>query len=221
MKRRGKWVMMGLPSTTSLYVCLWWSICLLYVCMSVSVPFLCISAWLRTLSCVYPQCVCSLGHGTSACMPSIQLWEGGVVIVGLSIFHVLLACLFPPSNSLWGEKKKEKKKNTRPMLWFFIVSAPFWRFIYFLFFSSGSVFVLGAAFLLPSRIFRVKGSLCALLHDLRFWKKVHWRDGMWGDEEREGGKEKKREMKGERKGDREGRKRLGGEAWTKASYQSC
>lgn len=167
------------------------------VCVCFYTPFVSILSW------VYPQCVCSLGHGTSACMPSIRLWEGGVVIVGLSIFHVLLACLFPPSNSLWGEKKKrKKKKNTRLILWVFIVSAAVWSFIYFLFFSSGSVFVLGEAFLLPSRIFRVKGSLCALLLDLSFWKKVHWRDGMWG-EEREGGEEKKREMKGERQRGRE------------------
>lgn len=166
------------------------------VCVCFYTPFVSILSW------VYPQCVCSLGHGTSACMPSIQLWEGGVVIVGLSIFHVLLACLFPPSNSLWGEKKKgKKKKNTRLMLWFFIVSAAVWSFIYFLFFSSGSVFVLGEAFLLPSRIFRVKGSLCALLLDLSFWKKsalerwnVRWGEGGRGREkERDEGRETERE----------------------------
>ena len=73
------------------------------VYVSVSIPLsIPVSAWLAILCCVYPQCVCSLGHGTSACMPSIQLWEGGVVVVGLSIFHVLLACLFPPNNSLGG-----------------------------------------------------------------------------------------------------------------------
>lgn len=41
----------------------------------------------------------------------------------------------------------------------------------FLFFPSGSVFVLDEAFLLQSHIFRVKGWLCALLLDPCFWKK--------------------------------------------------
>lgn len=54
------------------------------VCVPVSVPLLCVSTW------------------TSACLPSIQLGEGGVVVAGLSIFHVLLACLFPPNNSPGG-----------------------------------------------------------------------------------------------------------------------
>ncbi len=83
------------------------------LCVSVSVPLLCVPAWVAILSCVYPQCVCSLGHGTSACMPSIQLGEGGVVVVGLSIFHVLLACLFPPNNSLRGKKGRGKKGKTQ------------------------------------------------------------------------------------------------------------
>lgn len=76
------------------------------MCVSVSIALLCVSAWGEILSCVYPQCVCSLGHGTSACMPSIRLGEGGVVVVGLSIFHVLLACLFPPNNSHRGKKRR-------------------------------------------------------------------------------------------------------------------
>lgn len=75
--------------------------------VSVSVPLLCDSAWLAILWCVNPQCVCSLRHGTSACMLSIQLREGGVVVVGLNIFHVLLACLFPSNNSLGGEEGKK------------------------------------------------------------------------------------------------------------------
>lgn len=80
------------------------------ICVSVSVLLLCVSAWVILL-CVYPQCVCSLGHGTSAYMSSILLREGGVLVVGLSIFHVLLACLFPPSNSLRGEKNYKKKRT--------------------------------------------------------------------------------------------------------------
>lgn len=93
-------------------------LCVFCMCVSVSIFFLCVSAWVSILSRVSPQCVCSLGHGTSACMVSVQLWEGGVVIIGLTIFHVLLTCLFPFSNSLWG--KEEGEKNTRLMLWDFI-----------------------------------------------------------------------------------------------------
>lgn len=96
---------------------LWWVYLQLHHCMfacgGVYVCCMCACLFLYPF-CVYPQCVCSLGHGTSACMPSIQLWEGGVVIVGLSIFHVLLACLFPPSNSLWGEKRRKKRKTQDP-----------------------------------------------------------------------------------------------------------
>lgn len=190
-----------------------------HVCFYTPVVYFCMVEY--TLSCA--PLVCMFTWAWHKCLyASIQLWAWGVVIVGLSIFHVLLACLFPPSNSLWGGGKEGKKRRTQDPCF---GSSSFLRLFEALFisyfFSSGSVFVLGAAFLVSSCIFRVKGSLCALLLDLRFWKKVHWRDGMWGDEEREGGREKKREMKGERKRDREGRKRLGEEAWTKASYQSC
>lgn len=85
------------------------------VYVSVSIPLLCVSAWLAILWCVNPQCVCSLGHSTSARMLSIQLREGGVVVVGLNIFHVLLACLFPSNNSRGGGGRGEKieKHKTR------------------------------------------------------------------------------------------------------------
>lgn len=106
-------------------------------------------------------------------MPSIQLGEGGVVVVGLSIFHVLLACLFPPNNSRKGggekkrkeeeEKKKEKHENHALLLHFCRVSVLKLLFISLFFFSLGLSLFLGEAFLLASRIFRVKGSLCALL----------------------------------------------------------
>lgn len=151
------------------------------VYVSVSIPLLCVSAWLAILWCVNPQCVCSLGHSTSARMLSIQLREGGVVVVGLNIFHVLLACLFPSNNSLGGGGKRGKNRKTQDscICFFTFAVSPFEAlFIFLIFFLPGSVFVLDEAFRLPSRIFRVKGSLCALLLDLRFWKKVHWRDGM-------------------------------------------
>lgn len=84
------------------------------VYVSVSIPLLCVSAWLAILWCVNPQCVCSLGHSTSARMLSIQLREGGVVVVGLNIFHVLLACLFPSNNSRGGGRgEKIEKHKTR------------------------------------------------------------------------------------------------------------
>lgn len=189
------------------------------VCVCFYTPFVSILSW------VYPQCVCSLGHGTSACMPSIRLWEGGVVIVGLSIFHVLLACLFPPSNSLWGEKKKGKKRKTQDSCF---GSSSFLRLFEALFisysFSSGSVFVLGEAFLLPSRIFRVKGSLCALLLCCLIWvsgKKCTGEMECEVRRGREGKRKRERWRERDRKGERGGG--WGGclEAWTKASYQSC
>lgn len=89
-----------------------------HMCVSVFIPLLCVAARVGILTCLYPQCVCSLGHGTNACLPSIQLGEGGVVVVGLSIFHVLPACVLPPNNSLRGGKKEEKKEKheTRALL---------------------------------------------------------------------------------------------------------
>lgn len=96
------------------------------------------------------------------------------MIIGLTIFHVLLTCLFPFSNSLWGMKQGEKKTQDSC----FGTSLMF-EALFLFFFPSGSVFVLDEAFLLQSHIFRVKGWLCALLLDPCFWKKkMHSRDGM-------------------------------------------
>lgn len=206
-------------------------VCFSLICVSLCLyPLLCVSAWVGIRSCVYPQCVCSLRHGTSACMPSIQLGEGGVVVVGLSIFHVLLACPFPPNNSLTGGLEEEEKHKTHALR-----LRTLYLFIYLFFLQVCLCHRWG--FPTPRVVFlESKDCFVLLLLDLRFWKKVHWRDGMWG-EEREGGK--KREMKGERKErqreERKGvaRRRLkeeeeeageglggGGEAWTKASYQT-
>lgn len=88
------------------------------VCVSVSVPLLCVSTW------------------ASACLPSIQLGEGGVVVVGLSIFHVLLARLFPPNNSPRGEKRKEQKKSTSLMLCFFTSAVSRFEAVFISFFFS-------------------------------------------------------------------------------------
>lgn len=97
------------------------------------------------------------------------------------------------------------------------------KLYFFFFFFSGSAFVLNEAFLLSSRIFRVKGLLCAFLLDLHFSEKKKGTGAMECEvrrgEEREGRREG--EMKGERK--RETDRRWG---WrverpgTEASYQS-
>lgn len=131
-------------------------VCFSLICVSLCLyPLLCVSAWVGIRSCVYPQCVCSLRHGTSACMPSIQLGEGGVVVVGLSIFHVLLACPFPPNNSLTGGLEEEEKHKTHALRLRTLL------FIYLFILSPGLSLSSVRLSYSPSRIFRVKGLLCA------------------------------------------------------------
>lgn len=68
------------------------------------------------------------------------------MVVGLIIFHVLHTCLFPPNNML-----SEKKNKTHALLPHFC-RVSFEALFNSLFFS-GSVFVLGEAFLLPESYF--------------------------------------------------------------------
>lgn len=110
-------------------------------------------------------CVCPLEPGLSACVAPARGGRRG----GRRIKHFPCSAHMPfPLAMLCSFREK----NPRLMLCVFALQrlAFFSLFFFFVisFFLSWSP---SEAFLLPPRIFRVKGSLCALLLDLRFWKK--------------------------------------------------
>lgn len=161
-------------------------------------------------SLVCPQCVCSVKHGMSACMPPIRLEEVAVV-GGLSVFHVLHTSLLPPNNTLRGIKKK--KNNTRLTLCFFFF---FFRFLQclllklYLFIFSGVCLCPLRGFPIPRVVFLVSKDrfvLCCLICVSGKKKKKKESTGEMECEVREGGREKERKREEGREKEKRRRER--------------